>query len=116
MYQLYCVDNIIIFQVQRKVALEYDEVKTLKNTLQTLRIDTSVDVPIGARRPLLRDEPVRDIGEILSSDPFVPSAVNDPDVWPSPIPADHSYGARYVQCGAVPILLVTKINFSVYLL
>ncbi|KAF2905592.1 hypothetical protein ILUMI_00569 [Ignelater luminosus] len=81
-------------QVQRKVALEYDEVKSLKNTLQTLRIDTSVDVPIGARRPLLRDEPVRDIGEILSSDPFVSSAANDPDVWPSPIPADHSYGAR----------------------
>ncbi|KAK5639527.1 hypothetical protein RI129_012019 [Pyrocoelia pectoralis] len=77
-------------QVQRKVALEYEEVKSLKNTLQTLRIDTSIDVPIGARRPVLRDEPVRDIGEVLASDSYV----NDPDVWPSPIAADHSYNVR----------------------
>ncbi|KAF5285272.1 hypothetical protein FQR65_LT13286 [Abscondita terminalis] len=75
-------------QVQRKVALEYDEVKSLKNMLQTLRIDTSIDVPVGARRALLRDEPVRDIGEILSSDTY------DPDVWPTPTQAEHGYNIR----------------------
>ncbi|KAK4871877.1 hypothetical protein RN001_016001 [Aquatica leii] len=75
-------------QVQRKVALEYEEVKSLKNTLQTLRIDTSVDVPVGARRPVPRDEPVRDVGEIPSSDTY------DPDVWPSPVHAAHSYNSR----------------------
>nr|CAI5855730.1 unnamed protein product [Callosobruchus analis] len=51
-------------QVQNKVNKEYDQVKQLKNILQTLRIDTG-DVPIGVRR---RD---------------------DPDIWPSPTPVDH---------------------------
>ncbi|VEN61812.1 unnamed protein product [Callosobruchus maculatus] len=48
-------------QVQNKVNKEYDQVKELKNILQTLRIDTG-DVPVGVRK---RD---------------------DPDIWPSPTP------------------------------
>lgn len=79
-------------QVQKKVASEYDEIKVLKTMLQTLRIDTNVEVPIGVRR--LRDEPVRDYGEILSADPFL-SSQNDPDVWPAPTPVDHGYNQRY---------------------
>lgn len=49
--------------------------------LQTLRIDTCVEVPTGVRR---RDEPVNDFDVAL--DPF---AQSDPDVWPPPTPVDH---------------------------
>lgn len=51
--------------------------------LQTLRIETSSEVPIGVRR---RDEPVRDFSDISSLDPF---SQTDPDVWPPPTPVDH---------------------------
>nr|CAH7743349.1 unnamed protein product [Callosobruchus chinensis] len=56
-------------QVQKKVNEEYCIVKQLKNSLQMLRMNTG-DVPIGVRR---RD---------------------DPDIWPSPTPVDHSNGPK----------------------
>lgn len=72
-------------QVQKKVALEYDNLKSLKNMLQSLRLETSVEVPIGVRRSSIRDEPVKDF-DLFSQ--------NDPDVWPSPTPVDHGYVTR----------------------
>ncbi|CAG9817013.1 unnamed protein product [Phaedon cochleariae] len=71
-------------QVQKIVNTEYDQIKVMKTMLQTLRLETSIEVPIGARR---RDEPVRDFGGILSLDSSIPT---DPDVWPPPTPVDHS--------------------------
>nr|XP_023018219.1 katanin p60 ATPase-containing subunit A-like 1 [Leptinotarsa decemlineata] len=75
-------------QVQKKVSTEYDQVKVLKTMLQTLRMETSVEVPIGVRR---RDEPVRDFNDLSTIDPF---AQTDPDVWPPPTPVDHSNGPK----------------------
>lgn len=49
---------------------------------------------------MLRDEPVKDIGELFSSDNF------DPDVWPSPIPADHSYSTRYVVLKSYKVFII----------
>ncbi|XP_072402742.1 katanin p60 ATPase-containing subunit A-like 1 [Diabrotica undecimpunctata] len=71
-------------QVQKKVSTEYEEVKIIKSMLQNLRLETSSEVPIGARR---RDEPVRDLGDMNNADPF---SQNDPDVWPPPTPVDHN--------------------------
>lgn len=59
--------------------------------LQNLRLETNVEVPLGARR--LRDEPVRDYNDILPEDSYITSQ-HDPDVWPPPTPADHSYMQR----------------------
>lgn len=78
--------------MQRKVADEYERLKGVKNTLVTFSLVTNVDAPLGRR--LLRDEPVKDITELSTIDYL--SAVNDPDVWPAPIPADHSYSNRYI--------------------
>lgn len=75
-------------QVQKKVSNEYENVKILKTMLQTLRLEASVEVPIGVKR---RDEPVRDLGEIANSDTF---SQIDPDVWPPPTPVDHSIGPK----------------------
>ncbi|XP_018334050.1 katanin p60 ATPase-containing subunit A-like 1 isoform X2 [Agrilus planipennis] len=86
--------QVIPYKVQKTVALEYEEVKSLKNTLQALRLDTNIDVPIGIRRPVLRDEPVRDYGQMFSSDNFIPAPSNDPDVWPSPVPVEHNLSGR----------------------
>lgn len=72
-------------QVQKTVAIEYDQVKQLKNMLHQLRLECSVDLPIGVRK--VRDQAERDFGHF--SDPFQPT---DPDVWPSPVPADHRSG------------------------
>lgn len=47
--------------------------------LQTLRIDTSVEVPVGIRR---RDDFVI---------PDIADEPTDPDVWPPPTPVDHRY-------------------------
>lgn len=69
--------------------------KSIKNTLQTFKLETSVDVPLGVRRSVFRDEPVRDIGETLAPmDPYLWPPSTDPDVWPSPVPVDHNY--RYL--------------------
>lgn len=57
--------------------------------LQTLRLQTNVEVPIGARR--LRDEPVDDRFDSLQEDTF---GSHDPDVWPPPTPVDHGYLQR----------------------
>ncbi|CAG9855424.1 unnamed protein product [Phyllotreta striolata] len=75
-------------QVQKKVSTEYEQVKVLKSRLQTLRIETSSEVPIGVRR---RDEPVREFGDISEMDSF---SHGDPDVWPPPTPVDHSTGPK----------------------
>lgn len=48
--------------------------------LHTLRIETSVEVPIGARR---RDD--FSIPDLRMES----SEQNDPDVWPPPTPVDH---------------------------
>ncbi|EFA11410.2 katanin p60 ATPase-containing subunit A-like 1 [Tribolium castaneum] len=76
-------------QVQKKVASEYNEIKVLKSMLQTLRLETNVEVPLGARR--LRDEPVHDSLD-LQEDTF--GAPHDPDVWPPPTPVDHGFMQR----------------------
>ncbi|GJQ67726.1 putative catalytic subunit of a complex [Trypoxylus dichotomus] len=77
-------------QIQRKVADEYDQLKGVKNTLLTFSLDTNVDIPIARR--FTRDEPAKDMADLSTIDYL--SAVNDPDVWPAPIPADHSYTTR----------------------
>lgn len=60
---------------------EYEQVKTLKNMLNTLKLETSVEVPIGVRR---RDDFTSfDVKEDFSEP-------NDPDVWPPPTPLDHT--------------------------
>lgn len=83
--------------MQRHVAMEYEEIKSLKKALNALRLDTSVDVPLGARRSLADDEPVRDLVDLTNSGTYLfPPANNDPDVWPSPVPADHSIITRQV--------------------
>lgn len=75
-------------QVQKIVSNEYDGVKILKTMLQTLRVETSVEVPIGIRK---RDDPIANFGNIISPTPF---AQNDPDVWPPPTPVDHKFNVR----------------------
>lgn len=73
--------------IQRKVSSEYEALKLIKNTLQTLKLDTSVDMPLGARRPYFNEEPVRDIADVFA-DSF--NINSDPDVWPSPVRVDNS--------------------------
>ncbi|CAH0562100.1 unnamed protein product [Brassicogethes aeneus] len=77
-------------QVQKIVVTEYEHVKVMKAIWHTLRLDINVDIPIGARRNIMRDEPVKDnnIDYLSALDPFAPS---DPDVWPPPTPVDHGY-------------------------
>lgn len=75
--------------VQKIVAEEYNGVKLIKNQLHTLKLDMNIEVPLGARRSYLHDEPVRDINDLLNNDLHF-SQPNDPDVWPSPTPVDHS--------------------------
>ncbi|KAJ8956693.1 hypothetical protein NQ318_014048 [Aromia moschata] len=72
-------------QVQKIVSTEYDGVKVLKTMLQTLRVETSSEVPVGVRR---REEPLTNF---MTPSPFVQS---DPDVWPPPTPADHKLNFR----------------------
>ncbi|XP_057671463.1 katanin p60 ATPase-containing subunit A-like 1 [Diorhabda carinulata] len=73
-------------QVQKQVSSEYEHVKILKTMLQTLRLETSVEVPTGVRK---RDEP--NLADITNSDAF---SQNDPDIWPPPTPVDHSNGPK----------------------
>lgn len=68
-------------QVQKKVVTEYEQVKTLKNMLNTLSLNVNHEVPIGVRR----DEPVKDGLDFMDY-----NTPTDPDVWPAPTPADHS--------------------------
>ncbi|KAL3289794.1 hypothetical protein HHI36_023186 [Cryptolaemus montrouzieri] len=67
-------------QAQKMVTSEYDKVKNLRATTQILKLDTKVDIPIGARRLLRDEQPVRDIAE----------QPDDPDVWPQPTPVEHN--------------------------
>lgn len=76
-------------EVQKLIAEEYEHLKVLKNMLNSWRMEISGETPIGARRPSLRDDPVRDISDLLSLDSL---GLHDPDVWPAPIAVDHSFG------------------------
>lgn len=69
------------------MAKEYDAVKNLKSMLNTFKLDTSIDVPLGVKRPEIRDD-----NDLFSTDLYFQS--NDPQVWPPPIPVDHSYPLR----------------------
>ncbi|ODM91534.1 Katanin p60 ATPase-containing subunit A-like 1, partial [Orchesella cincta] len=65
-------------QVQQQMAIEYEHVKQVANTLQLFRTDGANDRAIG---PVLRipsfEEPTRDLWNPLLSQ-------RDPDVWPPP--------------------------------
>ncbi|XP_060537173.1 katanin p60 ATPase-containing subunit A-like 1 isoform X2 [Cylas formicarius] len=65
-------------EMQNIINLEYADIKKYKVLLETLRIEISGDVPIGARK--------RDDTFLLANDV---SSITDPDVWPPPTPADH---------------------------
>lgn len=62
------------------VSTEYDKVKILKNMLNTLKIETSVEVPTGVRR---NDNFMSTDNKMDNSEQY------DPDVWPPPTPVDH---------------------------
>lgn len=70
--------------MRKKVQAEYDEIKLIKQLLQAFRIETSGEIPLGIRKY----EPDHDVSEELSSNAFYQP--NDPDKWPSPVPAIHS--------------------------
>ncbi|KAK9889392.1 hypothetical protein WA026_004666 [Henosepilachna vigintioctopunctata] len=94
-------------QAQQKVSLEYDKVKNLRATLQILKQETRVDIPLGVRRMLREEQPVRDNGD-MSNDSFTNDQSNDPDVWPLPTPVEHSNvrvngPAKYRQVGSKKI-------------
>lgn len=79
-------------QVKTRIANEYDGVKNLKSMLHTFKLDTSIDVPLGVKRPVMRDD---NINDMLSTDQYFQN--NDPQVWPPPNPVDHSYTLRYIS-------------------
>ncbi|XP_053564450.1 katanin p60 ATPase-containing subunit A-like 1 [Bombina bombina] len=54
-------------QVRQELVEEYEQVKTIVNTLESFKINKPADFPVA-----LQDEPVR-----------------DPAVWPPPVPAEH---------------------------
>lgn len=64
---------------------EYDEIKLIKQQLKAFRNEISGEVPLGVRKY----EPDQDINEMLSTD-SMDFQQNDPDKWPSPVPAVHS--------------------------
>lgn len=83
--------HVFVLQVLERVAYEYDRVKEIKQVLHTLRLETSVEVPIGVRRT-----DVDNIGSVLSEDPFM-SSQNDPDKW-APLATDNSrYRILFIQ-------------------
>lgn len=64
--------------------------KGVKNALLTFSLSTNVEAPLGRR--LLTEEPAKDTAEAAAIDYLSP--INDPDVWPAPIPANHTYSNR----------------------
>ncbi|XP_066939195.1 katanin p60 ATPase-containing subunit A-like 1 [Macrobrachium rosenbergii] len=82
-------------QVQQQVALEYENLKELMNTISMFKSDNPnamADRPIGTSlRMSSFEEPTRD------PDVFGPPPARDPDVWPSPTSADHSRSAPQVK-------------------
>lgn len=76
--------------MKQRIISEYDAVKNLKVMLHTFKLDTSIDVPIGVKRPMRRDDGTSDI---LSSSPYLQT--NDPQVWPPPIPVEHNFSLRF---------------------
>uniref|UniRef100_A0A1B6JUQ1 Katanin p60 ATPase-containing subunit A1 n=2 Tax=Homalodisca TaxID=139475 RepID=A0A1B6JUQ1_9HEMI len=83
-------------QIQRQVALEYEQLSAVTNTIQMFRLGTHIDRPIGSvlrnTNTTFLEEPTRDAALWFGTpkDPDIwPPADRDPDVWPPPIPADH---------------------------
>ncbi|XP_030756315.1 katanin p60 ATPase-containing subunit A-like 1 [Sitophilus oryzae] len=81
-------------QVQKKVGIEYQEVKELKALLETFKLECNTDVPIGVRR---RDNIPLDTGSESTY------GITDPDVWPPPTPVDHGILARSNALKTKPI-------------
>ncbi|NWS58546.1 KATL1 protein, partial [Chunga burmeisteri] len=54
-------------QVRQEVVEEYEQVKSIVNTLECFKMERPADIPVSCQ-----DEPFR-----------------DPDVWPPPVPAEH---------------------------
>ncbi|KAM9022139.1 katanin p60 ATPase-containing subunit A-like 1 isoform 3-T10 [Ara ararauna] len=54
-------------QVRQELVEEYEQVKSIVNTLESFKMDRRADIPVSCQ-----DEPFR-----------------DPDVWPPPVPAEH---------------------------
>uniref|UniRef100_A0A671M0M4 Katanin catalytic subunit A1 like 1 n=1 Tax=Sinocyclocheilus anshuiensis TaxID=1608454 RepID=A0A671M0M4_9TELE len=62
-------------QVRQELAEEYEQVKSLVNTLESFKVDKPVDFP----NPLPEESP------------------RDPSVWPPPTPAEHRYIKKKVK-------------------
>ncbi|KAE8751088.1 hypothetical protein FOCC_FOCC002173 [Frankliniella occidentalis] len=82
--------------VQQQIAHEYEQVKTLTNTLQLFRSDSHTDRPLASViRSQPYEEPTRDAAVSWFNsgpkDPDVwpPPPDRDPDVWPPPTPVEH---------------------------
>lgn len=71
---------IYIFQIQQKIAQEYEAVKEIQNVLSEFNTELSIDRAISGR-------PSYDIS--IPTDIWTPAAPRDPDVWPPPTPVEH---------------------------
>lgn len=57
----------VFLKVQQELVEEYEQVKSIVDTLESFKMDRPADIPVSNQ-----DEPFR-----------------DPAVWPPPVPAEH---------------------------